>query len=385
MKKKRPATCTLDEYQVEEIKNLLSLGKKERDIATIYKCKVGDIYKIKQEMNDQQAEQQKNTVEVGIVNIDDLIPLPVKEETTSDDTSKEEETKIKRKRITAAEKESICKDLRKGITAAVIAEKYNISTSSVFRIKSEYKMAYAKTLKESSVKQQQLFDPNKLVRIQNGSYVKLGLVADRHDIRPVDTYIFETFDPDLMFNYEKQDQMAKEVLLKKIPFSYGKPLKGLMLYVTGLQSALVSVIKACQELKIPLIVMHHNSDDDSYMPQYYTDDNKEDIVSKIPAVLENYIKRVRTVQLYNCRAEDLVEAKELFEIRECTYDALPGSITRQVIATDTIIFINKFAAWEYFRLKAEEAEPKKSVFINTACIDDKGRFSSGKSIARITN
>ena len=37
----------LDEYQEKEIEDLLKLGKSEREIATLYKCKIGEIYKFK--------------------------------------------------------------------------------------------------------------------------------------------------------------------------------------------------------------------------------------------------------------------------------------------------------------------------------------------------
>jgi hypothetical protein len=129
--------------------------------------------------------------------------------------------------------------------------------------------------------------------------------------------------------------------------------------------------------------MHYNTEDQAYHPQNFSVDNT--IIAKVPVVLSIYVKKVRLLQLYNCMPEDLIDAENILEIKECFYDAPSGSINRSVIATDSTIFINKDSAWSYFRLKAEEATPSKSVFLNIGSIENGKYYSSGKSIARITN
>lgn len=380
----------LDEYQEKEIEDLLKLGKPEREIATLYKCKIGEIYKIKARMPyvtneivtaDEEGVVEENTdirkAEMNLVNIDDLVIKSVNDSSV-EDADQEETNKPKRKRISQDTKEKIFAEFRKGTKAEDIISKYDISAASVYRLKCQYKEMH----KEAVEGEVTIFDPKKLLKIQNESYIKVGLVADRHNINPVKDYIFDGFDSELMFNYEEQFEIAKKEIKDKIPFNNGKPIKGLMLYATGLQAALVSVIKVCEEMGIPLVVMHYNAEDQAYYPQNYSVEN--DVIAKVPTILDNYVKKVRLLQLYNCMPEDLNDATNILEVKECFYDSPIGSINRSIVATDSIIFINKSAAWDYFRIKAEEALPSKSIFINIGSID-KGKYISGKSIARITN
>jgi hypothetical protein len=74
-----------------------------------------------------------------------------------------------------------------------------------------------------------------------------------------------------MFDYDKQLQICKDFLKTYLRFdSEGRANKSVNLYCTGLQSPLVSFIKACEELKVNLCCLHYNNDTNKYNVQPYS-------------------------------------------------------------------------------------------------------------------
>jgi len=83
-----------------------------------------------------------------------------------------------------------------------------------------------------------------------------GLCAGRHEMPQVREYIFPNeLDPlDLM----GMEQQAKSKLAG---------ISELVLYVTGLTVALISVLNVCRELNIKLTLMHYDRSTGGYYPQ----------------------------------------------------------------------------------------------------------------------
>lgn len=100
--------------------------------------------------------------------------------------------------------------------------------------------------------------------------IKVGLVKGRHDL-PVDEYIFEEIkDPSDIEMIEKQ---AGAWLSSKFnPWTYYKDTT-LVIYVTGLTVALVSVIKTMilGGFSVNLDLMHYDKATDKYIRQKIID------------------------------------------------------------------------------------------------------------------
>lgn len=92
--------------------------------------------------------------------------------------------------------------------------------------------------------------------------IEVGLINNRHDI-PVKNYIFDdSLSSDLMFNYEEQERIVQEFIDRHCMVK-----KKIVLYATGLQSALSSVIKICLKNNIDISIKHYNTESKSYILQ----------------------------------------------------------------------------------------------------------------------
>lgn len=104
---------------------------------------------------------------------------------------------------------------------------------------------------------------NKMTHYKHRSAcIEAGLINNRHDI-PVKNYIFnESLSQELMFDYDEQERIVQNFIDKHCMVK-----KKLILYTTGLQSALSSVIKVCLKNDIDLSIKHYNASSKSYILQ----------------------------------------------------------------------------------------------------------------------
>jgi hypothetical protein len=99
-------------------------------------------------------------------------------------------------------------------------------------------------------------------------------VTKRHSTPLVKGVFEESLDKVTMFDYDKQDQICEDFLKKYLRFdSEGRANKSVKLYCTGLQSPLVSFIKACNKLKVNLTCLHYDNDIRDYHEQKYSTNN----------------------------------------------------------------------------------------------------------------
>lgn len=90
----------------------------------------------------------------------------------------------------------------------------------------------------------------------------LGLCQKRHDIKAVDTYIFN--DEDIKFPIDPK--MLQTTAVKRFHDLGIKQGADLTLFVTGLTPALTAVIRICFKNSITLTLMHYDNDSGNYIP-----------------------------------------------------------------------------------------------------------------------
>lgn len=196
-----------------------------------------------------------------------------------------------------------------------IAAKYDISIPSVYRVLKQMDVPLRGSKKTAPKKKQVL--PLLHQKVENtmpkksmfspigmGQSLSCGLVSERHNMPTnVNAYIFEKYlNTNLVFNFEEQYAIARKFILDHI-FEGGKPVKDLIVYCTGIQSALASVIRAAYDLKVNLILAHYDSYNDKYRYQLVWGDFTKD--SPITNKLIRFINVSNTYEYYNCNYHDL--------------------------------------------------------------------------------
>jgi len=93
--------------------------------------------------------------------------------------------------------------------------------------------------------------------------LKLGLVKGRHEL-PVEKYIFENIENVLDFETLEKEAYT---FLKENLINHGKSV---IIYVTGLTSALIACLKALKQLKMECVsLMHYDASSENYKEQIY--------------------------------------------------------------------------------------------------------------------
>ena len=155
--------------------------------------------------------------------------------------------------------------------------------------------------------------------------LKVGMIKDRHDI-PINKFIFnEAFDQDLMFDYGKQEKIVEEFIKNNIRFVNGIPEKPLAVYATGLQCALVSIIKVCYKMHINLDVLHYktntlagyNYETQKVITEYVSlsDGDDERIESQLGVLkFTKVLYSENRLYFYNCKESDFIDYKDGDEV-----------------------------------------------------------------------
>lgn len=99
--------------------------------------------------------------------------------------------------------------------------------------------------------------------------VEAGLVSDRHDMDQYvrGRYVYDSFGSEMITNYVRQEEIALKFIRRNLTFTEGVPNEHLVVYLTGLQCALVSIIKACLQMKVNLVVKHWDTATNKYRSQ----------------------------------------------------------------------------------------------------------------------
>lgn len=168
--------------------------------------------------------------------------------------------------------------------------------------------------------------------------VRCGLIDGRHNM-PVSKYVYkESFDQELMFNFDEQYDIAIKFIEDNIKFDdKGIPQKNIILYTTGYQAALVSFLKACDDKKINVSVMHYNAVSSTYVKQVFSDvhkDNNNNLLENDDRII-NLCDRTDEIFTYNCDILDLFQQDTFFMIK--IFDYGKGNSTDKVEYCTSIV------------------------------------------------
>ena len=407
-KRSKKKSAITDQVLIENVMKDISNHVPKKDIANKYKISLGEVYKIydkhKFDANfkmknganaivteaeiktgDSSKENEEAAITKAELNIEPIENISIIPIITTDDSNvmpiKEKPSKKKHGKITPEIRHGVIMDYFSPgkATYSDLAELYEISYSSVSRIISSYRSLVEDKKENVVILNNNVFDPKKIIVVDDTTSVKLGLVADRHDMGPINDFVFESLDETLMFDYARQYVIAADAIKKHI--NGGN--KSLVIYATGLQSALTTVIKVCNDLNVPLTIMHYNTKEHTYIPQVVSESPNKLI---IPSEFDGILSRGVEVNIYDCTLEDVVKKKyDIPEVTECWYDLPLGKPNRTQTKIKTTIFLDGDIAWQYFKLRCEEMTEQKSVFLNYAMISSGGKYVKDTSIARAMN
>lgn len=216
---------------------------------------------------------------------------------------------------------------------------------------------------------------------ENNKYFPCVLVADRHDIN-ISTSIFESaLSEDLMFDYEQQESIVRDFLYEH---EIKKNNKGLMVYVTGKQSALACVIKVCFDDEIDLILKHFNTDTKKYHTQIIRGEKVKK--TKSDELFEKLTKSGKKMYLYNCKEEDLEPGTDLYGITLNKFNDKTATITYNA---GIILCTNQTDMWKMYSRAIEQVNSPDiinnyycGVFAANCMITPENMFVWGSNISK---
>lgn len=237
--------------------------------------------------------------------------------------------KHRRKRLSSDEIETIIELLvDDSNTTHDVADAAGVSYSTVNRIRTKYideinkrKSSRSKTVEiaPDKVVETTAINTNNddLKPVSVNSTVRVGLVAERHQM-PVDDFIFKNkISNNLMFDYPKLERICREFIEDSIKFDEnGVAQQTLVVYVTGIQCALSSLIKVTNEMKVNLILRHYNSDTNTYFRNVIW--NQFGPI-ELPEEIEELFANSSNSYVYNCTVDELYNNKSLVRISKVYY------------------------------------------------------------------
>jgi hypothetical protein len=213
------------------------------------------------------------------------------------------------------------------------------------------------------------------------SVFEVGLVADRHDMY-IKNYIFsEGINESLMFNFDKQYNICC-----KFVEDNNITNKTLVVYCTGLQSALGSIVKCCYDKKINLVLKHYNSQSHTYIPQIIFNEFGEIADTSFP--FDTLRKNCKLLLSYKSSLKDILDKDKFYCVSYNEHDSSNRFKENSCyyIMTDEIE-----KAWEIYPLLVGDAKSDKnkdkrlSVFLSTCKINPSSGFDWGENWAKSYN
>lgn len=410
---KRKLPVTMEDSVVKEIISELIVNNNKRQVANNFKVDIGKIYQIYNAnaayiLNEREKLRIKEEVpqELNEKSVE-TIQLEMEAEEKKEQEEVPEPPKAKKRKLTEEETLEIINAVKtKEFTRKQIAEICGIGYSTVNRViraaieegtitatdivtskrgRKSTKASEVTTIKAAVTKKSkpEPEEHEEIVNIDDGelqtipiveeipierdivlNYVKMGMVSDRHNM-PTDSYIFETMDDDLMFDYEQQYKIAQFKIKSAIEFdSNGKAKNGLAVYVTGLTCALATIIRVCMDLKVNLTLLHYNNKSKIYCEQPIITQYLKDTSAQLPASLQSV--KCRNMYTVGCTINDLDANEEVYEICEAFFI---GQEPDRKTYRDITLFTDKMTAWQYYanmveRNNARPAEKRANIYFN---------------------
>ena len=236
----------------------------------------------------------------------------------SDSTKDTVETKSRKKRKTVHKEDIdlVIEFVKDGYTSKQIAELTNLSLATISRIRtnnrSECRLSRANT--EQIVTTEDHETHSDIVPI--GTSIRVGLVADRHNM-PVNDFIFKTsLSKSIMFDYNRIEDICREYIDEMVDFVNGKAQQKLIVYVTGIQCVLSSLIKVTNEKKVNLTLRHYDSDSNTYHTHVIWDQ----FGGSTPAEIDELLVNSKSSYTYKCDIKELIKNKTCIKVVEVHYN-----------------------------------------------------------------
>jgi len=369
--------------KIDSIIAALKSGASNRDVSKRYGVSISYINSIIASYGLNKDNEEEN-IDDAIDITDDIISeeeieVPVDDEMEEDMV--EEKVRKKKHHLSDKEKELLI-NLSDTLTVSELGQRFDISVSTVNRIKKRYKLPKVVQVTKDDVVFEQVEVPTEkeeenehMVKLSFLPFVNVGLVDERH-VMPCKRYIYSDITSDTMFDYDYLYRTAKEEIKSIVSWDKSGPLEGIRLYVTGLQCALASVIKACYELNIDLVLMHYNASCKTYCEQPVFNFHP---ASNCDKVFYDMVHKNRNVYFYDCSSDDILGRSTFYEIVEAYYTS-----TKTIQDIDIVLFTDQTKAWEYYQPKAMEMINHKAVYLNMASINH-GKYVRGNNITKCVN
>ena len=387
----------LTESKREQVIQELKKGKDKKFIANFLGIEIGNVYKIAKELKLSGESTIDTEVEFVPVATPTLsASLMLRKESCSGEVKEE----VKPSKLTDDDKLLILSLIEDGkLTYKQIAEQFNIHPSRVGQIGKEFGMVRRKKKDTNELDIDQKKDQTEVLEEKEklkeevdqiltealeegpeefenppllfkpfviGKKKEFGLVEDRH-IMPTMNHIFQSpISSSLMFNFEIQEEMVRDFIQENIKFnSEGVAEEDLVVYVTGLQSVLASVIKICFEKKVNLTLNHYNRDTKKYAPQIVWDCFGDRREKEISTDLDKLVYEFNSVQLY--KFDNIIE------------DQVYWLIKKKAEQDSEVIITNKFEnVWDLYPdmvQKIMNTSKPQSIFVDQVTLID------GKAVA----
>lgn len=224
---------------------------------------------------------------------------------------------------------------------------------------------------------------NEKSSFDNTRIIKVGLIRNRH-IMPVDNFIFDSISDDMIFDFDWMDKTVKDFILSNINFITREdevtvPDKKLYVYVTGLSSALASVIKICSELCINLTLFHFDTKTGYFLPQIIFENFKQSKNRMIGNIFKNNGKVVFT----DCTFNDIFNS-EFYLIEMVNFDS-ENKNDRQ---RDMYIVKDYSNLWRFYGELSEQIlsiETKRITLFAYICKIENDILRKGKRMSKTSN
>lgn len=401
---KRRASSKMSDGKKEQCRAMLIEGKfTKREIANILRIDSGYVYRMYDEENIGHIRAELAEKEKEKLNKEQELPKSVKLKKQFDKETPteikeamimvEEETKEKtegkkevdnvistREKLTQEDKINIALACEKGdMLRKDIAAQYNVSPATVSVIAKDmgvppaqhygFKKVNTTSSEKSTISP---VDTTYIVEIFKGSHVTCGLIAERHDI-PCTDFIFEEALPsNMMHQYDYQYNKCMEFIKEHITFSKSNyklnsedtivASADIICYMTGCQSVLGALVKACFESRVNLTLMHYDTDIRDYHSQvifsHFRDENNLHEIS----YLEEFLNQYNKAYFYKCTESDIKGSDGFYIVNRVnigtntTYD----KYTKKGAVQNVYVCKNDGDAWELYPKLAKEIIQDKS-------------------------
>lgn len=237
---------------------------------------------------------------------------------------------MRKTKINSLEVDKIKADRQNGKTINYIVDKYGYSRSTIYRILRGDILPIDAAEAEVTIQEQVSDYGDDFIPIGHGKRIKCGLVKERHDM-PADLYIFEeALSESLMFNYIDQVKICEKFINKNC-YINNEP-HDLICYVTGIQCALASLIKACYNMKVNLTLRHYNISARKYRHQNIWSGFGEQPYNDVITYL---LGQSRSSYTYKCMLDQLMGQAKIFAVTVVVYDEDKAPIS-EMFLTNTL-------------------------------------------------